>query len=83
MQIGLGVTTSAIRNLYTQGALTRTGYTTDLAVAGDGFFVVFDQPALAVDSAIAIQRALDEHRRRTGFAPSVRIGEMSTSWKSG
>ena len=41
---------------------------------GDGFFVVFDEPALAVDSAIAIQRALDEHRRRGGFSPSVRIG---------
>ena len=41
---------------------------------GDGFFVAFDEPALAVDSAIAIQRALDEHRRRDGFSPSVRIG---------
>jgi class 3 adenylate cyclase len=41
---------------------------------GDGFFVAFDEPALAVDSAIAIQRALDEHRRRDGFSPSIRIG---------
>ncbi len=41
---------------------------------GDGFFVAFDEPALAVDSAIAIQRALDEHRKREGFSPSVRIG---------
>ena len=41
---------------------------------GDGFFAVFDEPALAVDSAIAIQRALDEHRRREGFSPGVRIG---------
>ena len=41
---------------------------------GDGFFIAFDEPALAVDSAIAIQRALDEHRRRDGFSPSVRIG---------
>ena len=41
---------------------------------GDGFFIAFDEPALAVDSAIAIQRALDEHRKREGFSPSVRIG---------
>jgi len=41
---------------------------------GDGFFVAFDEPSLAVDSAIAIQRSLDEHRSREGFSPSVRIG---------
>jgi len=41
-QIGLGVTTAAITNQYTQGAITRTGVTTDLAVAGNGFFVVKD-----------------------------------------
>jgi class 3 adenylate cyclase/tetratricopeptide (TPR) repeat protein len=41
---------------------------------GDGFFAVFDEPALAVDSAIAIQRALDDHRGREGFSPGVRIG---------
>jgi class 3 adenylate cyclase len=41
---------------------------------GDGFFAVFDEPGLAVDGAIAIQRALDEHRRREGFSPGVRIG---------
>lgn len=42
LQIGSGVTTTAIRNIYTQGAVTRTGYQTDLAVSGDGFFVVRD-----------------------------------------
>jgi class 3 adenylate cyclase len=41
---------------------------------GDGFFVAFDAAARAVDCAIAIQRALDEHRRSSGFAPPVRIG---------
>src|SRR5260370_11856025 len=41
---------------------------------GDGFFLAFHEPALAVDSAIAIQRALAEDRRRDGFSPSVRIG---------
>ncbi len=41
---------------------------------GDGFFVAFDETALAVDSAITIQRALHEQRRRDAFSPPVRIG---------
>jgi class 3 adenylate cyclase len=41
---------------------------------GDGFFVAFDSSRRAVDCAIAIQRALAEHRRTHGFAPAVRIG---------
>src|SRR6266550_3295020 len=39
LQIGSGVTTSAIKNIFNQGAVTRTGYQTDLAIDGDGFFV--------------------------------------------
>ena len=42
IQIGTGVALSAIRNIYTQGALARTGYATDVAVSGDGFFIVRD-----------------------------------------
>ncbi len=42
IQIGSGVSTGAIRNQYTQGAISRTGVQTDLAVSGDGFFVVRD-----------------------------------------
>lgn len=41
---------------------------------GDGFFVAFDTASRAVDCAAAIQRALAEHRRASGFAPTVRIG---------
>lgn len=41
---------------------------------GDGFFVAFDTSAEAIDCAIAIQRTLADHRQRSGFAPSVRIG---------
>jgi len=37
---------------------------------GDGFFAAFDNPRLAVEGAIAIQRALDQEV----FAPDVRIG---------
>lgn len=42
--------------------------------AGDGFFVEFDDASSATACASAVQRALDEHRRRNGFAPMVRIG---------
>ncbi len=42
--------------------------------AGDGFFVAFQDPAAALACAVAIQRALAEHRHNHGFAPPVRIG---------
>jgi class 3 adenylate cyclase/predicted metal-dependent hydrolase len=41
---------------------------------GDGFFVTFDGNEKAIACAIAIQRALEEHRREHGFSPKVRIG---------
>lgn len=41
-QVGLGVITSGIYNQYTQGAINRTGVETDLAISGEGFFVVRD-----------------------------------------
>lgn len=39
-QVGLGVRTSAITSQFTQGSLTATGNVTDLAIEGDGFFMV-------------------------------------------
>jgi flagellar hook protein FlgE len=41
MQIGAGVTTGSIRSNFTGGSLT-TGIQTDLAVKGNGFFIVHD-----------------------------------------
>jgi class 3 adenylate cyclase len=41
---------------------------------GDGFFVSFASAADAVECAAAIQRRLNEQRRRQGFALEVRIG---------
>jgi len=46
----------------------------EVSHAGDGFFVAFEEPRAAVESAVAIQRALTAHRRKHGFAPWVRIG---------
>jgi class 3 adenylate cyclase len=41
---------------------------------GDGFFVSFPEASAALECAVAIQIALDHHRREHGFAPQVRIG---------
>jgi class 3 adenylate cyclase len=46
----------------------------EVSSTGDGFFVGFDSPELAVATAIAVQRRLVEHRAKNGFAPQVRIG---------
>jgi class 3 adenylate cyclase len=51
--------------------------------AGDGFFFAFPDPTSAVDSAVAIQRALAENRREAGFAPRVRIGVHSAEATQG
>jgi len=37
---GAGVRMSSVQQLFTEGALTSTGVSTDLAIGGDGFFVV-------------------------------------------
>jgi class 3 adenylate cyclase len=41
---------------------------------GDGFFAAFPDADSALAAAIAVQRALVEHRKEHGFALSVRIG---------
>lgn len=41
---------------------------------GDGFFVAFPDARSALRCAVAVQRALAEHRRTHGFALLVRIG---------
>jgi class 3 adenylate cyclase len=41
---------------------------------GDGFFLAFPQARAGLEAAVAIQRALADHRRKAGFAPKVRIG---------
>ncbi len=42
--------------------------------AGDGFFIAFHDAGAAMECAVAIQRALAEHRHTHGFAPQVRVG---------
>jgi flagellar hook protein FlgE len=40
MQIGTGVATDSITNRFTQGAINATNNPTDLAISGNGFFIV-------------------------------------------
>ncbi|KAA3617618.1 MAG: flagellar hook-basal body complex protein [Calditrichaeota bacterium] len=40
VQVGLGMNTSSIENIFTQGGLENTGVITDLALEGEGFFMV-------------------------------------------
>lgn len=63
MQVGSGVTTAAVKNLFTQGALSRTGIQTDLSVSGDGFFMVKD----AVSSLEYATRAGDFRLDGNGY----------------
>ena len=42
VQIGMGSTVGGIDTIFKQGALQQTGKTTDLAIIGDGFFIVSD-----------------------------------------
>lgn len=41
-QVGLGMSVASIQNIMTQGNLQTTGKNTDLAITGEGFFVVQD-----------------------------------------
>jgi class 3 adenylate cyclase len=45
---------------------------------GDGFFLSFPDSRSALSAAVAVQRALADHRRNAGFAPRVRIGVHAT-----
>ena len=45
MQIGSGVNTSSITNEFGQGPITRTNLSSDVAISGEGFFVVRDPSA--------------------------------------
>jgi flagellar hook protein FlgE len=63
MQVGSGVNTSAVKNIFTQGALNRTGVGTDLAVDGDGFFIVRDP----VSNTLYASRAGDFRLDSTGY----------------
>ena len=64
-------------------SLFQAGGGEEIDHAGDGFFVAFEEPRLALECAVAIQRSLADHRRSHGFAPQVRIGLHTAEATSG
>jgi flagellar hook protein FlgE len=55
MQIGLGVGTASIDTIFEQGSLESTGQLTDMALQGDGFFVIRDGADFTYTRAGAFQ----------------------------
>jgi flagellar hook protein FlgE len=62
-QVGTGVTTSATQNNFNQGTINNTGFASDLAISGQGFFVVRN----TADNAQFVTRAGDFHADSSGY----------------
>ena len=62
-QVGTGVTTGAIQNNFNQGTINNTGSGSDLAISGQGFFVVQN----AADKSQYVTRAGDFHLDASGY----------------
>jgi flagellar hook protein FlgE len=63
MQVGSGVVAQAVKNNFTQGTINATGVKTDLAVDGDGFFVVRD----VATSQLFVTRAGEFRKDTDGY----------------
>ena len=55
VEFGLGVGVASIDNIFTQGSLEATGVTTDMAIQGEGFFVLRDNQRKLYTRAGAFQ----------------------------
>ena len=73
---GMGVTTARIHQLFTDGSLTQTGNPYDLAIQGNGFFIVQDEQGVAYTRAGAFGPDQEGYlvtaqgQRLQGFAPT-------------
>ena len=63
IQVGSGVSTAAVSNNFTQGAINNSGVGTDLAISGQGFFVVRNTGS----NADSVTRAGDFHTDVNGY----------------
>jgi flagellar hook protein FlgE len=66
VQVGNGVAVAGVKNAFTQGAVNQTGVTTDMAISGEGFFVV-KKLLDATNSELFATRAGDFHLDSAGF----------------
>ena len=69
-EIGLGMSVGSIEPIHTQGALQTTGVMTDLAVQGNGFFVLKngESTLFTRDGALGLDRNGTLVNPSTGFA---------------
>ncbi len=74
MQVGLGMTVGAIDALFTQGGLQATGKSTDLAIQGDGFFVLEENGARTYSRDGAMDVSLN------GFLIHSATGKKVMGW---
>lgn len=85
-QVGLGVRTGAITNLFTQGGILTTNKPTDLAIQGEGFFVLSDGAAnyytragaFEVDSAGNLVDSVTGYRVQ-GASGDITVSPTATS----
>lgn len=70
-QVGLGMSIGAIDTIHTQGSLQNTGRATDLAIQGNGFFVVSDGSSrfYTRDGAFSLGADGDLVNAANGFKP--------------
>jgi flagellar hook protein FlgE len=66
-QVGLGVQLASIDNLMSEGSQQSTGETTDVAIEGEGMFVVADGTPPAMPGAVEYTRAGDFTFNDEGF----------------
>jgi len=71
IQIGLGVELASIDNIMSQGNLQSTGRPTDIAILGDGFFVLSDGAAISFTRSGVFQ--LDGRNRLVFAANGMRV----------
>lgn len=60
-QVGLGVQLASIDTVMTQGMLQPTGRSLDLAIDGDGFFMVSKGPAVYGDNTLEVSHRVGSH----------------------
>jgi flagellar hook protein FlgE len=86
MQVGLGVGLSSIENIMSQGNLKSTGRPTDVALLGEGFFILSDGSSLSFTRDGVFQLdgknrlvAASNGRQLLGWLADPATGEIDTS----
>lgn len=91
VQVGNGVAVASVKNSFTQGAVNQTGVVTDLAISGDGFFIVRDSATNELFATRAGDFRVDSNgflvtnqgHRVQGFNTELDIGTEYTGTTTG